>query len=292
MRNIKITDVRVHVGDAGFLVDDGVTSILYDTGFGFTGEALAQKVKKELGDRKLDYIFLTHSHYDHVLGAPYVASLYPEVKIIAGEYAAKIFGKPTAKETMRRLDRNFALKCGITDYEDHEDDLRVDITVKDGDELKLGDMVFTVINLPGHTRCSVGLYLAENKLLLSTETLGIYLKPGIIIPSYLIGYEVTLNSIRRAKALDIENILVPHNRVLNREETKEYLETSEHVAIEVADKIKNIFFEGGTFDDAKAYFTERFYTDEVKPIYPIDAYNLNTDATINLIKRELVDGIK
>jgi hypothetical protein len=35
---MKITDVRVLPGDSGFLIDDGKTSILYDTGFAFTGE--------------------------------------------------------------------------------------------------------------------------------------------------------------------------------------------------------------------------------------------------------------
>ena len=39
---MKITDVRVLPGDSGFLIDDGKTSILYDTGFAFTGEQLAQ----------------------------------------------------------------------------------------------------------------------------------------------------------------------------------------------------------------------------------------------------------
>ena len=58
INNVKIIDMRVVPGDSGFLLDDGETSILYDTGFAFTGEALAKKVKDYLQNRKLDYIFL------------------------------------------------------------------------------------------------------------------------------------------------------------------------------------------------------------------------------------------
>ena len=65
MHTIRITDVRPTMGDSAFLLDDGKTAILYDTGFAFTGPALAVNVKKVLGERSLDYIFLTHSHYDH-----------------------------------------------------------------------------------------------------------------------------------------------------------------------------------------------------------------------------------
>ena len=58
MMNLTITDVRPTPGDGGFLIDDGKTTILYDTGFAFTGHELAGNIKNVLGDRKLDYIFL------------------------------------------------------------------------------------------------------------------------------------------------------------------------------------------------------------------------------------------
>ena len=37
VNKIKILDMRVVPGDSGFLLDDGETSILYETGFAFTG---------------------------------------------------------------------------------------------------------------------------------------------------------------------------------------------------------------------------------------------------------------
>jgi glyoxylase-like metal-dependent hydrolase (beta-lactamase superfamily II) len=94
---IQITDMRVHPGDSAFLIDDGKTAILYDSGFGFTGEQLAQKLRRHLGARELAFIFLTHSHYDHAYGAAYVKREFPAARICAGEYAAKIFQKPGAK---------------------------------------------------------------------------------------------------------------------------------------------------------------------------------------------------
>ena len=85
MNSINIVDVRVSPGDSGFLIDDGKTVILYDSGFAFTGYAMADKIKEYLGDRKLDYIFLTHSHYDHVLGSVYALKYWPDAKVVAGE---------------------------------------------------------------------------------------------------------------------------------------------------------------------------------------------------------------
>ena len=116
MNELQISDLRVHPGDSGFLIDDGETAILYDSGFGFTGEQLALKIKKLLNDRKLDYIFLSHSHYDHALGCAWVLKFYPEAKVVAGEYTAEIFQRQSARVRMMDMDRKLAEKCGITQY--------------------------------------------------------------------------------------------------------------------------------------------------------------------------------
>ena len=284
---LKIYDVRHISGDSSFLLDDGKTAILYDTGFAFTGNQVAQNIKNILGDRNLDYIFLTHSHYDHALGSVYVKKLYPNAKIVAGEYATKIFLKDSAKQVMRDLDNKFAKTCGVDEYEDLIDNLVVDIAVNDGDEIKAGDMTFTCISLPGHTKCSIGYYLKNEKLLLGCETLGVYTGESVL-PSYLVGYEMALNSIEKAKALDIENILAPHYGVLSTEQTKKYLQDCKTNAIDTANGILNILKNGGSDQDAIDYFMNKYYLGYAKEIYPIDAITLNTTIMVNLIKKELL----
>jgi len=284
--NLKITDVRAHPGDSAFLIDDGTTAILYDTGFAFTGYAVADNIGKVLGKRSLDYIFLTHSHYDHAAGSPYICARYPDVKVVAGEYAVKIFAKPTARALMRDLDRKFAAKCGVTEYEDRIDELRVDIPVKDGDVIRAGNMEFTAVDLPGHTKCSVGYYLASDKLLLSTETLGVYDGENTVVPSYLVGYRMALDSIAKAEKLDIDNILLPHCGLLDREKTLVYLSLCRKNAVETAKEIVKILRDGGLPSEAVRYFREKYYHGNVPAIYPEDAMELNTGIMVKLLERE------
>ena len=102
---LTITDVRSVPGDSAFLIDDGTTAVLYDTGFGFTGYAVADNVQRVLGNRPLDYILLTHSHYDHVLGSTHIKARFPEAKIVAGVHAQAVFAKEKARRIMGELDR-------------------------------------------------------------------------------------------------------------------------------------------------------------------------------------------
>lgn len=286
--SVKITDVRVLKGDSAFLLDDGKTAVLYDTGFGFTGEGIAEKIKSELKGRTLDYIFLTHSHYDHALAAAYILNSFPNAKVVAGEYAQKIFAKDSAKAVMRELDRKFAEKNGVFAYADLSGNLRVDIAVKDGDIISAGSLKFTAINLPGHTRCSVGYYLEEEGLLLSSETLGVYVGEDVVVPSFLVGYEMTLNSIEKVENLSPKKILVPHFGVLEEAESREYLKNAKASAMETAREIAKILREGRGKEAAIEYFIGKFYFGKIKEAYPYDAMMLNTKIMVELIEKELL----
>ena len=285
---LTITDVRSVPGDSAFLIDDGTTAILYDTGFGFTGYAVADHVRKVLGERPLDYILLTHSHYDHALGSVYLRKRYPNVQVVAGAYAQTIFQKPTARKVMEELDRKAAASSGITEYENLIDDLRADITVTDGDVIACGRMRFTAVELPGHTKCSVGYYLAENRLLLATESLGVYIGDGVYMPSFLVGYQMTLDSIRKAGEMDIDQMLISHYGVISGEETRNYLANGQKTAQQTADLILGQLAQGKTTEEILEYLTEILYTDRVKPAYPYAAFCMNTEIMIHLVRRELL----
>lgn len=286
MDHISVTDVRSNPGDSAFLIDDGKTAILYDSGFGFTGYSVAKNIQSVLKSRSLDYIFLTHSHYDHALGSAYLRRVFPSVKVIAHEYAAYVFRRPGAIQTMQLLDQNNAKQCGIDDYDFLGKELCVDIPVKDGDTIQAGDMTFEVLGLEGHTKCSVGYYCKAHKLLLSSETLGVYDGRTTITASYLVGYASTLQSIDKVLNLDIENVIAPHLGLLTPEQTKFYLANIRQANMDVADFLATHIKAGESTDLIIEAFKDRYLHGYMKDIYPIDAMRLNTSIMINLLKRE------
>ena len=285
---IKVTDVRCQKGDAAFLIDDGKTSILYDTGFGFTGYAVAENIKKYLGDRSLDYIFLTHSHYDHALGSAYILRHYPNAKVVAGKYAVDIFKRDGAKRVMKELDSKFAQTCGVSDYDFLGDELRVDIAVDDGDIVCAGDMTFTVFYLPGHTRCCVAYYFEKEGLLLSNETLGVYDGEKTIIPACLVSFSDTISSIEKIEKLDIKAIVAPHLGLLNKVQTEFFLNNMKSATQNVATNFVEEINSGLSDEEIVQRFKDKYWHGYIKEIYPEDAATLNTSIMIRLIKNELL----
>jgi glyoxylase-like metal-dependent hydrolase (beta-lactamase superfamily II) len=149
-------------------------------------------------------------------------------------------------------------------------------------------MTFSVVALPGHTKCSVGYYLESEKLLLSPETLGLYSDERRILPSPLVGYELSRDSIRRARELKIDNIVIPHIGLLDKDETKFYLENAESSLTEAIFEIRDILAGGGSHEDAIEHFRKKYYTGSVLRSYPPDAFALNTGITVALVERELL----
>lgn len=285
--NIKITDVRCQKGDAAFLLDDGKTSVLYDTGFGFTGYAIAENIKKCLGERQLDYIFLTHSHYDHALGSAYILRVFPEARVVAGKYAADVFKRDGAKRVMKELDSKFARNCGIEEYEFLGDELKVDITVDDGDFVRAGDMDFRVINLPGHTNCCVGYYLEKEGLFLSNETLGVYDGDKTIIPVCLVSLEDTASSVEKVKKLNIRSIVAPHVGLLDASQTEFFLRNMKPAFDNMVTDLRGSIKKGLSDEEIVENFKKKYWHGYINEIYPEDAITLNTSIMIRLIRKEM-----
>ena len=188
---------------------------------------------------------------------------------------------------MGDLDRKAAASCGITEYEDLTGELGADLSVTDGDIIQCGQMRFTAVELPGHTKCSVGYYLAENRLLLASESLGVYIGSGVYLPSFLVGYQMTLDSIRKAGGMDIDQMLIPHYGVVSGEEAGDYLSNGEQTARRTAQMILEQLKDGKGTEEILEYLTEVLYTDQVKPAYPYAAFRMNTEIMIRLVQREL-----
>lgn len=102
----------------------------------------------------LKAVLLTHGHFDHILGLQKVLD-YKEVPVYISEIDKDYLYDPK-KSLSYMIGNDFKLEG--------EHDIRV---IKDGDKV----YEFDVISTPGHTSGSVCFYNAENKVLLSGDTI-------------------------------------------------------------------------------------------------------------------------
>jgi len=93
----------------------------------------------EAAGGKLGYIFLTHHHDDHIAGVP----------ALVAKYGARVVGNAADAGRLPKLD----------------------IAVREGDEVGFGAARLRVIDTPGHTIGHISYYIADGGILLPGDTL-------------------------------------------------------------------------------------------------------------------------
>ena len=95
--------------------------------------------------------------------------------------------------------------------------------------------------------------------------------------AFLVGWQMSLDYIERAIALEPEYVLVPHYGIMAGEEGRGFLRSARYFTQYAADLIVHAHDEGLSND---------FYTDYVKSIQPEMAFDLNASYTVPLVIRE------
>ena len=144
----------------GMLPTNTYAGVNEDTGNGFLVDpAIYDKqvddALTELGIKELQYILLTHGHFDHILGVNGFLKNHPEAKVVIHREDEAFLTDPVLSHTF---------KHGLT-----QEPIKADIIVEDGDVLAFDDTEFKVVHTPGHTRGSV-VYLLDD-LMFSGDTL-------------------------------------------------------------------------------------------------------------------------
>lgn len=186
--------------DSNIYIVRGVDELMIiDTGLGMSIDHILREMNKVgLNPRDIRYIVNTHCHIDHVGGDLAFKQYSPDAKMLVHDADAKflIKGDPYVIEP-----------TGIFGYE-YVKPIKVDVRLKDGDKLRIGDYIFRVIHTPGHTIGSICLYDEEYKILISGDTVFLEGVGRWDLPTS--NYNKLVQSIEKLTKLDIEFLLPGH----------------------------------------------------------------------------------
>jgi glyoxylase-like metal-dependent hydrolase (beta-lactamase superfamily II) len=145
-----------------FLLDGGSEAALIDSGVGLDTEKILENIRATDLEKKITKIILTHAHSDHMGGAGELRAAL-DAQVCAPAEAANWIRN--ADETAVSLE--LAKRAGYYPNDYRLKPSAVDVELRDGDTIRVGDLQMRVIETPGHCRghCSYVVENAERKLL-------------------------------------------------------------------------------------------------------------------------------
>ena len=199
MIKIKIYNVTFLDTNCCYLVDEATKkSAVVDPGG--RSDELIEKINSDGGH--LEYVMLTHGHYDHIYFAKQLADMFG-AKIVTGEKNNEFLSNPALNLTAKH---NISLAP-----------FSADIKLKDGDTFMLGETQY--ITTPGHTS-GCGSYIFDD-VIICGDTLFCESYGRVDLPTGNYGEMVA--SLKKLKELDGDYKVIPgHGELTTLEHERKY----------------------------------------------------------------------
>jgi glyoxylase-like metal-dependent hydrolase (beta-lactamase superfamily II) len=140
-------------------------------------EIVEQLKEFKIEEEKIKRILILHSHFDHCGVVPFLKKRWPWAKVTASLKAKELLAAPKVIETIQFLNQALLKEKG---REGQANDLglgfsgiNVEEVVKENDIIRCGDLTIEIIEVPGHSSCSISAYVPDEKAMFGSDAGGI-----------------------------------------------------------------------------------------------------------------------
>ena len=188
-----------------------------------------QLKKFNIEEKKINRIVILHSHFDHCGIVPFFKKRWPWAKISASPRAKELLTRPEVVKNISSLNQlllgeygleKLAGKMGI-----EFDRIHVDDVVKEGDVLVCDDLSMEVIDVPGHSSCSIAVYVPQEKAMFASDAGGIPFGDQIFTAANS-NFDNYLESLQKMAGYDIRIYLAEHYGARTGDDGRHFLKKS------------------------------------------------------------------
>ncbi|MBK5246540.1 MAG: MBL fold metallo-hydrolase [Peptostreptococcaceae bacterium] len=285
----KIRRVTAGAGGEALLILGSDKTVLMDCGMAYCADDMICNIKKILTaeNRKLDMIFLSHTHYDHIGGLPYVLKQWPEAIVYGAEYCNRVFASKGAKSKMAELG-----KVAWRKYKNHGNDeilidgLRIDQTLAEFDRVCLGEESIVAIETKGHTDCSMTYVLEPDGIMFASESTGVLESSDFMHIPILKSYQDSMNALRKCKVYPIKHLVSPHFGFVPDFFIDDYWKLFIESAEEKKNYLYQLFINKLSYDEILEDYLKKYWNSAREAEQPKEAFQENAKNTIKAILKD------
>lgn len=232
-----------------YLLDGGAEYALVGGGMIHITPGVENQIRESGADeKKIRRLMILHSHFDHVGIIPYFKRKWPWADICGSERAAQLLSTPDVADSIRFLNKmligrknmeDIAESLGLFDF-----DIRVETVLADGDELNCGDLTMRILEVPGHSSCSVAVYVPELKALFASDAGGFPFGEKVFTAANS-NFDKYMESLERMSELDISVFFPEHFGAVTGADANTFFEKSRASAVETRALLERSLAETG-----------------------------------------------
>ena len=186
-------------------------------------------------EKKIKRIIILHSHFDHCGIVSYFKRRWPWVSITASARAKELLDKPEVMESISSLNQKILTELGL-EQQDKDigiefDRINIDDVVKEGDILSCDDLSMNVMEVPGHSSCSIAIFVPQEKAMFASDAGGIPIGDRIFTAANS-NFDKYQESLQKMARHEIEIYLAEHFGARTGSDGRHFLQKSMDAAME------------------------------------------------------------
>ena len=197
-------------------------------------EVVEQLKEFAIAEQKIKRIVILHSHFDHCGIVPFFKKRWPWAKVTASSRAKDLLSDPKVIENIDYLNKALIAEHG---REKEGEDLGLEFSgidveevVKGGDILSCGDLSMEVIDVPGHSSCSVAVYVSGERAMFGSDAGGVPLGDQVFTSANS-NFDKYQESLEKMAGYENEVYLAEHFGARTGDDGRGYLEKAMEAAI-------------------------------------------------------------
>ena len=210
---------------------DGPLPVLFDGGFTALAHHYEAGIKEILGNREPAYLFLTHSHFDHIGAVSHLKKIWPKLQIGGSSKCHEILLKKSAVQLIKDLSfesTKIFKEMGISPLNEKPfEPFGLDILIQPDQKIELSaNQSLTALKTPGHTWDFISYWIPEKKILVASEAVAVYEGDGSIQSEFLVDVDAYLRSLEKLESLGATVLCAGHYAVFTNKDAIDHIRNS------------------------------------------------------------------
>jgi 2-aminobenzoylacetyl-CoA thioesterase len=186
-------------------------------------------------EKKIKRIIILHSHFDHCGIVSFFKRRWPWVSVTASARAKELLNKPEVMKSILSLNQILLTEHGL-EKQDKDigiefDRINIDDVVKEGDILSCDDLSMEVMEVPGHSSCSIAIYVPQERAMFASDAGGIPIGDRIFTAANS-NFDKYQESLQKMARYEIEAYLTEHFGARTGSDGRHFLQKSMDAAME------------------------------------------------------------
>jgi len=267
------------------LLGGGMVSIVPDV--------LAQIETFKIDENKIRRMIILHSHFDHCGIIPFFKKRWPWATVTASARAGELLSSPKIIQSISFLNEMLLARYGLEKAAGEMgldfSGIEVEAVVAGGDRLPCDELSLEIIDVPGHSSCSVAVYVKEQKALFASDAGGIPAGDWIFTAANS-NFDQYQESLRKMAGYAVDVYLAEHYGALTGSDGRDFLRRSMDAAAETRALLEASYARSGNVEQSSAEMTDLLMEKIPGNLLPKEIIALVVGQMFNFIAKQKGEG--